>query len=66
MTQLLTRHFDTRDQARNAQDELRAVGIPIENYQVEPDQHQVRIIAPEATLPGVIEILKRHGLRESP
>jgi hypothetical protein len=64
MTHLLTWHFDTRDQARNVQDELQAAGIPIENYHIEPDHHQVRIIAPEATLPGVIDILKRHGLRE--
>lgn len=64
MSHLLTWHFDRPEQAANVQDALRAAGIPIENYRIEPDLKQVRIIAPATTLPGILEVLRLHGLVE--
>ena len=66
MSHLLTWHFGSLDQARNVQDDLRGLGLPIENYHLEPDRGQLRIIVAEPSLPGIVEILQRHGLTEVP
>ena len=57
-----TWHYETLDQARNAEDHLRSSGIPTENIFVDEAGDSMMIIIAEAAQPEVLEILGQHGL----
>ena len=62
MSNTVTARFESNDQATNAEDELRSSGIPSEKIYVDKAAKTIKVLIPEATRPGVIEILQRHRL----
>ena len=66
MNHTLTWHFGSPDQARNVKDDLRAIGIPMENLYIDTATDSIKIITPQSAKPAVVEILERHGLTELP
>jgi hypothetical protein len=45
---------------KNAEDDLRALGIPSETIFVDPDNRKIRVKTPEATKDEILEVLNRH------
>ena len=66
MNHTLTWHFGSTDQARNVKDDLRAMGLPMENMYIDAATQSIKIITPQSAKPAVVEILERHGLTELP
>jgi hypothetical protein len=62
MTRTLTGTFKSMDQARNVEDELLSSGIPREKIYIDEKAKTIKILVPEATMPGVTAILERHQL----
>jgi hypothetical protein len=55
--------FDTPLQARQAVDELRSDGLPMENVHTDEARKRLVVITADATQQGIAEILRRHGLQ---
>ncbi len=63
MTHTVTGTYGSKDQLRNAREDLVAVGIPSEKIYVDDALHKLRVLIPEATTPTIVEIFQRHGLQ---
>ncbi len=61
MTVTVTGTYDSIDKVRNAEDDLRAAGIPREKFFVDEMALQVKVLIPEATKPEILELLNRHS-----
>ncbi|MHB1215955.1 MAG: hypothetical protein ACYCY9_13320 [Thiobacillus sp.] len=61
MTATVTGVFDSTDQIRNVEEDLRASGIPSEKIHVDAQAREIKILIPEATRPEILEILNRHN-----
>jgi hypothetical protein len=66
MNNTSTWRFETLDQARNAKDDLRGTGIPMENVFVDEAGKVIKVIVAKAAQPEIAEILGRHGLTAVP
>lgn len=61
MTATVTGVFDSTDQIRNVEEDLRASGIPSEKIHVDEQTMEIKIMIPETTRPEIMEILNRHN-----
>ncbi len=61
MNHAVTAVCQSKEQLRNVEDELRSSGVPSENIFVDESACQIKIMIAEATKPGVIEMIERHG-----
>ena len=59
----MTWHYETPTQMRNVRDELRSVGLPMENLYVDDDLRQLKVTAPDSIRQGAMAIIERHGLQ---
>jgi len=60
MSVTITATYDSIDNVRNAEDELRASGIPSENLYFDEAGMQIKVMIPATTRPQILEILERH------
>ena len=60
MTEALVATYTDVKTIRNVEDDLLATGIPSEKIKIDKDARKVRVFAPDATKPEVLEILNRH------
>jgi hypothetical protein len=60
MNETITASYDTVAKARNAVDDLVAVGIPAEKVFLDEERIEVKVIAPKTAEPEITEILQRH------
>lgn len=61
MSTTVTGTYNSIDKVRNAEDDLRAIGIPNEQFFVDEIAMQVKVLIPEATKPEILELLNRHS-----
>jgi predicted acyltransferase (DUF342 family) len=54
--------YDNHDQARNAWEDLIAIGIPREKVYIDEEAKVVKVIMPQETEAEIREIFERHGL----
>ncbi len=57
----VTGTYDSADKIRNAEDDLRASGIPNEKILVDQNAKQIKVMIPEDTKPEIVELLGRHA-----
>jgi hypothetical protein len=60
MTETVTAMYESKDQVRNAVDDLISTGIPREKFRVDDDKLEVAVLTAETTEPEIKEILMRH------
>jgi hypothetical protein len=65
MGKTLTWRYDEIEQAKNVSDELLAAGVPAECLYIDEPKKSIKIIIAEDSKPGVLEILRTHGLTEA-
>lgn len=68
MIRTLTGAYSSIEQARNVEDELRSSGMPREKIYIDEESKTIKVMIPDATVPGVLAILERHcldGIKES-
>jgi hypothetical protein len=63
MSKTMTWAYDTAEQMRNVKDELQSDGIPSENVFIDEEGRKIKVMVAEASQPGIVEILERHGLK---
>lgn len=56
----VTGTYDSIDKLRNAEEDLRATGIPSEKIFVYEEAKQIKVMIPETTKPEILELLGRH------
>jgi hypothetical protein len=64
MAEIITAVYQSEDTLANVRNDLISVGIPQEKIRVNPDKHQVQVMAPEVSDAEIREILERHQPRE--
>ncbi|MEA1049129.1 hypothetical protein U5801_04795 [Lamprobacter modestohalophilus] len=64
MAEIITAVYESRDTLANVRNDLISVGIPQEKIRVNPDKHQVQVMAPEVSDAEIREILERHQPKE--
>ena len=62
MNETVTASYTSIDQARNAEEELIADGMPREKIYIDEATKKIRVITPQASRPGIVELLAKHGL----
>lgn len=68
MNMTITGNFNSKDQVRNAREDLVASGIPQEQMFTDEEHYQLKVMAPAEVEPEILEILNRHapqGVSES-
>ena len=60
MTETVTATYESKDQVRNAVDDLISTGIPREKFQVDDEKLELAVLTAETTEPEIKEILMRH------
>ena len=64
MTEAVVATYNDANTLRNVEDDLRATGIPMEDFRLDKDHFKVRVMIPGATKAEVLEILNRHNPTE--
>jgi hypothetical protein len=64
MSKTMTWAYEMPEQMRNVRDELRADGIPAESLYIDEASKTIKVMVAEASQPGIVEILQRHGLKQ--
>ncbi|MDY6891218.1 MAG: hypothetical protein SVU24_06375 [Pseudomonadota bacterium] len=62
MNKTINGSYDNHDQARNAWEDLIAIGIPREKVYIDEEAKVVKVIMPQETEAEIREIFERHGL----
>lgn len=60
MTEAVVATYNDAATIGNVRDDLRSIGIPLEQIRVDTDQHKIRVMTPAETKAEVMEILNRH------